>query len=98
MTREGLELMRLLVHTFNAAVDALPELPLVRHPSGAPAPPPRLTPPPPAPCPPQGFTDRAAAEAAALPSREAQVLADEVQRQVAAKEEAKKAKQAAGRR
>ena len=97
MTRDGLELMRLLVHTFNAAVDALPELPLVRHPSGAPCSA-AATQPPLALFPPPGFTDRAAAEAAALPSREAQVLADEVQRQVAAKEEAKKAKQAAGRR
>ena len=96
MTRDGLELMRLLVHTFNAAVDALPELPLVRHPSWAPCSAAAAHPPPPPPA--QGFTDRAAAEAAALPSREAQVLADEVQRQVAAKEEAKKAKQAAGRR
>ena len=30
VTPEGLELMRLLVHTFNAAVDALPELPKAR--------------------------------------------------------------------
>ena len=37
VTREGLELMRLLVHTFNAAVDTLPELPTVRVASGAPA-------------------------------------------------------------
>ncbi len=44
----------------------------------------------------QGFTERAAAEAAALPSRAAQVLADEVQRAVAEKEEAKKRAAAAG--
>jgi len=30
VTPEGLELMRLLVHTFNAAVDTLPELPKAR--------------------------------------------------------------------
>ena len=37
----------------------------------------------------QGWTDLQAAQAAALPSHEAQVLADEVQRAVAEKEEAK---------
>ena len=37
VTPEGLELMRLLVHTFNAAVDTLPELPKARVACGAPA-------------------------------------------------------------
>lgn len=71
VTPSGLELMRLFVHTFNAAVEALPELPA-------------------------GFTDKAAAEAAALPSRAAQELAEFVQREIAAKEEAKKKKQSSG--
>lgn len=44
----------------------------------------------------QGFTDRAVAEAAALPSAEAQRLADEVQRAIAEKEEAKKRAAAGG--
>ena len=35
VTPEGLELMRLLVHTFNAAVDTLPELPKARADSDA---------------------------------------------------------------
>jgi len=65
VTVEGLELMRLMVHTFNAAVASLPELP-------------------------RGFQDRAAAAAAALPSKEAEVLADKVQRQIAEREAEKK--------
>lgn len=65
ITPSGLELMRLFVRTFNAAVDSLPELP-------------------------KGWSDRAAAEAAALPSKESQVLADKVQAELAAKEAAKK--------
>ena len=85
--------MRLLVHTFNAAVDALPELPKARpirtSSAGGDS---RLR----VAC--QGFTDRAAAEAAALPSAEAQRLADEVQRAIAIIEEAKKAAAAAGGR
>jgi len=68
ITPSGLELMRLFVHTFNAAVDSLSELP-------------------------KGWTDRAAAEAAALPSKESQILADKVQGQIAAREAAKKAGQ-----
>jgi hypothetical protein len=44
----------------------------------------------------QGFTDRAEAEKAALPSQEAQVLADQVQRAIAEKEEAKKRAQGGG--
>jgi len=43
----------------------------------------------------QGFTDRALAEAAALPSAESQRLADDVQRAIAVKEEQKKAAAAA---
>jgi hypothetical protein len=46
----------------------------------------------------QGFTDRATAEAAALPSRAAQELADKVQREIAEKEEAKKKVAAGGQR
>lgn len=55
VTPSGLELMRLFVHTFNAAVDSLPLLPA-------------------------GWTDHAAAAAAALPSKASQELADRVQR------------------
>jgi hydroxyproline O-arabinosyltransferase len=65
ITPSGLELMRLFVHTFNQAVEALPELP-------------------------KGWSDRAAAEAAAKPSPESQVLADKVQAEIAAREEEKK--------
>lgn len=65
ITPSGLELMRLFVHTFNQAVEALPELP-------------------------KGWSDRAAAEAAAKPSPESQLLADKVQAEIAAREEEKK--------
>jgi hypothetical protein len=44
----------------------------------------------------QGFTDRAVAEAVALPSAESQRLADEVQRAIAIKEQAKQNAIAAG--
>jgi hypothetical protein len=83
--------MRLLVHTFNAAVDTLPELPKARCARGESTP--RATPD--ASLAAQGFTDRAVAEAAALPSAESQRLADEVQRAIAIKEEAKKKANAA---
>ena len=94
MGQDSLELMRLFVRTFNAAVRALPDLPLVRRPAWLLSARCVLS------CAPgraQGYTERAAAEAAALPSLEAQRLADEVQRALAEKEEAKKRAEA-GRR